>query len=111
MAVLTAIAIPVFTAQLEKSREATDLANLRSTYAEQMTNILTWDGTSDIDAIGVTAKQTQDKWQSDSNNDTTKIADGIDGAGVDVACSTTGWDVEVDTTTDTTKPVVKITAK
>lgn len=111
MAVLTAIAIPVFTAQLEKSREATDLANLRSAYAEQMTNILTWDGTSDIDAIGVTAKQTQDKWQSDSNNDTTKIADGIDGAGVDVACSTTGWDVEVDTTTDTTKPVVKITAK
>ena len=34
IAVLVAIAIPVFTAQLEKSREATDLANVRSAYAE-----------------------------------------------------------------------------
>ena len=31
---LTAIAIPVFTQQLEKSREATDLSNIRSIYAE-----------------------------------------------------------------------------
>ena len=34
MAVLVAIAIPIFTAQLEKSREATDAANLRAAYAE-----------------------------------------------------------------------------
>ena len=34
IAVLVAIAIPVFSAQLEKSREATDLANIRSAYAE-----------------------------------------------------------------------------
>lgn len=33
IAVLVAVAIPVFTAQLEKSREATDIANLRSAYA------------------------------------------------------------------------------
>ena len=33
-AVLVAISIPIFTSQLEKSREATDLANLRSAYAE-----------------------------------------------------------------------------
>lgn len=32
--VLVAIAIPVFTSQLEKSREATDIANVRSKYAE-----------------------------------------------------------------------------
>jgi len=31
--VLVAISIPIFTSQLEKSREATDLANLRSAYA------------------------------------------------------------------------------
>ena len=31
---LVAIAIPVFTSQLEKSREATDAANIRSAYAE-----------------------------------------------------------------------------
>ena len=111
IAVLTAIAIPVFTAQLEKSREATDLANLRSAYAEQMTNILTWDGTSAITAIEVTAKQTQANWQTDGNATTTNIADGIDGAGVEVPQSTKGWQVQVDTTTDTTKPVVKIVAK
>lgn len=34
IAVLVAIAIPIFTAQLEKAREATDAANLRSAYAE-----------------------------------------------------------------------------
>lgn len=33
IAVLVAIAIPVFAAQLEKSREATDMANVRSAYA------------------------------------------------------------------------------
>ena len=30
---LVAISIPIFTSQLEKSREATDLANIRSAYA------------------------------------------------------------------------------
>jgi len=66
IAVLVAIAIPVFTAQLEKSREATDLANLRGAYAEQMTNLLSWDGTDENlpEAITVAAQQTQDKWQS-----------------------------------------------
>jgi prepilin-type N-terminal cleavage/methylation domain-containing protein len=33
IAVLVAISIPIFTSQLEKSREAVDLANLRSAYA------------------------------------------------------------------------------
>ena len=33
IAVLVAIAIPVFTTQLEKSREATDIANVRSAYS------------------------------------------------------------------------------
>ena len=41
IAILVAIAIPVFTAQLEKSRQSTDLANLRSAYAEATANYLT----------------------------------------------------------------------
>ena len=41
IAVLVAIAIPVFTTQLEKSREATDVANIRSAYASLMTDYLT----------------------------------------------------------------------
>ena len=43
IAVLTAIAIPVFTSQLEKSREATDRANLRSAYAECSAALLNGD--------------------------------------------------------------------
>lgn len=34
IAVLVAISIPIFISQLEKSREATDMANFRSAYAE-----------------------------------------------------------------------------
>ncbi len=41
IAVLVAIAIPVFTSQLEKSREATDLANIRAAYAEASAALLT----------------------------------------------------------------------
>ncbi|MBE6997903.1 MAG: type II secretion system protein [Ruminococcaceae bacterium] len=40
IAVLTAIAIPVFTTQLERSREATDLSNIRAAYAEAVTDYL-----------------------------------------------------------------------
>ena len=39
--VLVAISIPIFTAQLEKSREAVDAANLRDAYAQITTAILT----------------------------------------------------------------------
>ena len=48
IAVLTAIAIPVFTGQLEKSREAVDLANVRSAYAEVMTAAITEDTASPL---------------------------------------------------------------
>lgn len=41
IAVLVAIAIPVFTTQLEKSRETTDMANIRSAYAAGTTKALT----------------------------------------------------------------------
>jgi len=40
IAVLVAIAIPVFTSQLEKSRESTDLSNARAAYAEVTASIL-----------------------------------------------------------------------
>lgn len=44
--VLVAISIPIFTSQLEKAREATDLANIRSAYAEASAELLTDDKTS-----------------------------------------------------------------
>ena len=43
IAVLVAIAIPVFTSQLEKAKEATDAANLRAAYAEVTAAGLTGD--------------------------------------------------------------------
>jgi len=60
IAVLVAIAIPVFSTQLEKSRESTDLANIRSAYAEAITEYLTTNGAC---TVKVTLKQTQDTWQ------------------------------------------------
>ncbi len=41
IAVLVAVAIPVFTAQLEKARVATEQANARSTYAQAVAAYLT----------------------------------------------------------------------
>ena len=57
---MVAIAIPVFTTQLEKSREATDLANIRSAYAEMMSEYLV---SGDAATVSVQLKQTQDTWQ------------------------------------------------
>lgn len=48
MAVLVAVSIPIFTRQLEKSREATDRANLRAAKAAVVSAIL--DG--NVDAAG-----------------------------------------------------------
>ncbi|MEE8792448.1 MAG: type II secretion system protein [Erysipelotrichaceae bacterium] len=44
--VLVAISIPIFTSQLEKAREATDLANIRSAYAECSSSVLTNEASS-----------------------------------------------------------------
>ena len=61
IAVLTAIAIPVFTNQLEKSREATDMANVRSAYAEVMTTYLE---KGEGATMTVTAQQKVSGWQT-----------------------------------------------
>ena len=63
IAVLVAVAIPVFNAQLEKSRESVDISNVRSAYAEVVATYLA-DG-KDASAT-VTAKQTQTGWQGQS---------------------------------------------
>ncbi len=46
IAVLVAIAIPVFNNQLEKSRDATTVANIRTAYAEASAAYMTDDGTT-----------------------------------------------------------------
>ena len=61
IAVLVAVAIPVFGNQLEKSREAADLANVRAAYAEVLTeaNMGIYDKVVTVDL-----KQKQYDWQS-----------------------------------------------
>ena len=61
IAVLIVIAIPVFASQLEKSREAADLANVRSAYAQVSAEALLGDPTA---TVTVDLKQKQADWQS-----------------------------------------------
>ena len=92
IAVLVAIAIPIFTNQLEKARESTDASNIRSYYAEIATALVTGDldytdgsasmtvsggktanvssaltgatGSFTVTVAAGTAKQTVDNWQT-----------------------------------------------
>ena len=103
MGVLVAISIPIFTSQLEKAREATDAANIRSAYAAVSTDVLTDPGKEDTqngvkyaagtDGKGgkytatVAATQKQKEWQSNIG----KIG------GQDVSANTlNGWTIEGD---------------
>ena len=60
IAILIAIAIPTFTAQLEKAREAADIANIRSTYSEAMVAYLDGNGTANV-SKDTASKMTQTK--------------------------------------------------
>ena len=51
-----AISIPIFTAQLEKARDAADAANLRAAYAEASAKVL--EGEADVTSDPVTIKGT-----------------------------------------------------
>lgn len=63
--VLVAISIPVFASQTEKSREATDLSNVRAAYAEVMAEAITEN--MEYQAKTVPLKQKKEGWQlSDS---------------------------------------------
>lgn len=73
IAVLVAVAIPVFSTQLERSKEATDTANVRSAYAQVVTSYLT-DGAAH--SMSVAARQGQSGWQ---NKDNGKLVTQIDG--------------------------------
>lgn len=74
IAVLVAISIPIFSGQLEKSREATDLANIRSAYAEVMAAATAQDTSSPVyDSFldqyieTVYLKQKKNGWETNAN--------------------------------------------
>ena len=93
IAVLVAIAIPVFTAQLEKAREATDLANIRAAYAEVTAEAIS-DGSADISA-SVTLKQTKTGWEASNASNTV--------AGVAVSSIPSSGNVDIKFTKSTGK--------
>lgn len=79
IAVLVGVAIPVFTSQLEKSREAVDLSNIRAAYAECTTAVLTGEPTDPSVTPGtgtdsgsfsktVPLKQTKKDWTGDNRD-------------------------------------------
>ena len=61
IAVLVAIAIPVFQTRLEQSRETTDIANLRSAYAAGQVAALSGDENGSVYADGTYAYAPDDK--------------------------------------------------
>lgn len=104
IAVLVAIAIPLFTNQLEKSREATDEANLRGAYAACSAAVLTttettttpidsggfkvsYDATTGTATCTVKPVQQETGWQSNT--------DGVNIGGVTLKTITKGTDVTV----------------
>ena len=64
IAVLVAISIPIFSAQLEKAKEATDMANIRSAYAEVVAKYL---GDSQKHEASVDLKSDTTNYESDEN--------------------------------------------
>ena len=67
VAVLVAIAIPVFSNQLEKSRESVDAANIRDQYAEVMSKAIDSDADVNVDGLEfakIELKQKETGWQN-----------------------------------------------
>lgn len=105
--VLVAISIPIFTSQLEKSREATDAANIRAAYAEvaaaQLTGATTDEGSVKVTGSNgvytytatVTAHQKVDGWQGTDFNTT-----GNEIGGQAVAASLKGWTITAASNSD-----------
>ncbi len=72
IAVLVAISIPVFTSQLEKARESTDAANIRSAYAEVVVKAIDDNATSFTKTVSL--KQQTDGWATaDARNNLVTI--------------------------------------
>ena len=85
--VLVAISIPIFTSQLEKSREAVDEANLRSLYAEAVAAVLTEDtsATTSIKGATLTVSKTDDVYTGVATLALTQQKDGTtSGSAIDI---------------------------
>ncbi|MBR2697055.1 MAG: prepilin-type N-terminal cleavage/methylation domain-containing protein [Clostridia bacterium] len=91
IAVLVAIAIPVFTTQLEKSREATDVANVRSAYATLMADYLQNTASK---STTVTALQKTSTWETSPDPKLKTMIDGVEGS-VTIPAKTSNYKIAV----------------
>lgn len=76
IAVLVAVALPIFTSQLEKSREAADVANIRSAYAELCTQVI--DGNYSAECT-VALVQREDGWTNEDLSEVLSILGSVEG--------------------------------
>lgn len=84
IAVLVAIAIPIFTTQLEKSRDAVTVANLRAAYAEAAVDVVSntaLDTGATKTISDVQAKGTQSGWAGSVDADLPFDHDGCSAMG------------------------------
>ena len=111
IAVLVAIAIPVFTTQLEKSRDSVTASNIRAAYAEAASKYLT-DGSDvttaeqvSIDGVEIKGRMDNDYFDDlDLPFDVSAIADALDnGSTTDTINVTFTWTDDGDTCTATKK--------
>lgn len=98
IAVLVAISIPIFTSQLEKSRDATDEANVRSAIAEVTAAVLSDDKKDSGDVKydkdkGTYTMTVEAKGQKAGWSGAAKTDDKIKIGGIEVEPSTEGWTV------------------
>ena len=70
IAILVAIAIPIFSNQLERVREATDAANIRAAYAEALTKYIACDSDTSfpVAAESQVILQTKSGWKYVTNS-------------------------------------------
>lgn len=89
IAVLVAVAVPTFTAQTEKAREATDLANIRNAYAEVMNKVLT-EGETEY-SIEVPLEQAKDGWITEDAENALDNLGEVEGEPVEGGKATVQW--------------------
>lgn len=109
IAVLIAIAIPVFTNQLERSREATDAANIRSAYADIVVQYL--DDPDNATPIDVASQQQVADWQGGAPS-LTYESGGEQNTYEIPACTAAGQtytvDLTIDEATGTVEPNISV---
>ena len=94
ISVLVAVSIPVFTNQMEKSREAVDAANIRSQYAQVMSDAILTGGNVNADgtAFGkIVLQQKEDGWKYSSFEESINSLGEVEGTIQHPLANGTAW--------------------